>query len=273
MKVFIAIVFTKAVSLVASTEPSLDAKCVDQKCPSEFSDCTKDGHCMETVGCIVICLKEWDKDKTDQKFAIQNCTNRCTFTFGNDIFAKTLACIDREKCLQLPAIPNTCKAPNGLKIQKNISIAELAGVKWRLRGYNPVYDCYHCQKVNFTTNSVHAWFEALLIGGDHKVIEETGSLVNNYPEPGFTVTINARSGIMYTITYFAFDSVVDNGNTHYLFYYCGTANTWNYNGAFVLTTVDTISDDAEAAVGSSFMNNVKLDFNKFCSIITMNCPQ
>ena len=210
---------------------------------------------------------------TDQKFAVQNCTNRCTFTFGNDVFARTLACIDQKKCLQLPAIPNTCKAPDEIKIQKNISIAEMAGVKWRLRGYNPVYDCYHCQKLNLTATTVHATFQALLIGGQMKVIEEKGSLVINYPRHGFNVTINARSGIMYSITYYVFDCVVDNGNAFYLFYYCGTANAWNYNGAFVLTAADTMSDTAESAVRDSYRNNVGLDFNKFCSTTTTNCPE
>jgi len=267
MKVFIAVTLVSALFYVAYTLPVMDPQCLGMKCPEEVGACLEDRGCKETVLCVLFCLAQWDDDTTDQKLVVQDCTNMCAYTSGNDVFGKTLACLNGNECLKLPAIPSTCKPP---KMAKNITVGEMAGTKWRLRGYNTAYDCYLCQKLSLTTNSFKASFE-VLVDGKPKPVQVKGSLVVNSPPPSYNVSVDSSFGMAYGMTFYAFDSVVDGSKTYYLIYYCGTSNTWNYSGAYVLTAAETISDSAAGMIQTSFMNNAGLDFTKFCSMSTTNC--
>ena len=146
----------------------MDMKCVQQYCSTEYTACTKSAQCMEVVGCVDKCWKAWDTDPTPQKFTVQNCTTKCAYSYADAAFMAVLTCMATNKCVTLPATPNMCKGPHNVKIQKNISLADMAGTWWTLRGHNPVYDCYPCQKTTLTSTIITWSFHRYTTNQDWK---------------------------------------------------------------------------------------------------------
>ena len=59
-----------------------------------------------------------------------------------------MTCITDNKCMSFPPIPNTCKGKNVHPL-KSLSVKDIQGEWWALRGYHPVYDCFPCQHLSF----------------------------------------------------------------------------------------------------------------------------
>ena len=143
----------------------------------------------------MLCLAAWKVDTSDQKVKVQNCTNLCAYSSANDVFARTTTCIDQNKSLNLPAIPSTCKVP---KMPKNISLGDLAGTKWRLRGFNGAYDCYRCQKLSLSTTNFNPSFE-VMVDGKSVSVDQTGTAVGT--QTGFNTTV-VVAGMSNTMTFY-----------------------------------------------------------------------
>jgi len=212
---------------------------------------------METLGCVKKCMDIF----TDPKYRLelQFCVTKCAFTYGDKAFDDVLSCLDKNKCLKLPGIKGMCKGPDKVKLQKNITIKDLAGATlWTLRGYNRVYDCYYCQVLTFALTTYISTFDAALEDGSLKSVEQNGTITDLSPQPGFNVTITA--GLTLVNTFWVFDQV----DQYFLVYYCGYGNTWNYEGALVLSTLKEISASAMPLIKSSFDKSVGIDFDKMC---------
>lgn len=251
--------FTVAIAFIAlaRSQGIVDMKCVEMNCKMEFTACTQDPMCLKAVGCVGDCVK------LDDINAIQNCTSNCAFTYGTSSLLNALSCFNKYKCLNLPEIPSTCKGPDNVKIMKNITLAEISGVKlYVLRGYNPVYDCYPCQTQMVSGDTFTSNFMAYDVNPEEpplKPYTETGIAKDLAPMPGFNVTI--QFGLPLISTIWVFDQVGD----YFLAYYCGYGNMWNYEGGFVYSTKTMIDESAIAGIRESFMRGVGLDFDKMCS--------
>ena len=250
----------------------LDIACVEAYCTSEFEICEGDPGCEETQKCAYKCWQDWDADTTPQKYVVQNCTNKCVYSYGNEVYSNFMGCINRRQCLVLPPLPKTCKGPNNITFSQKISVRDLIGTWWNLKGYNPVYDCYPCQENTFTSLTLTSKFQAFLDNGGLKSVREVGSIKVLDPNPGFIVT-QESGGIRLETTLWPFDRVTELvGPSYYLVYYCGKANEWTYEGALVLSkSTAAIPDRALSAIRTSFQKNVGLDLDKFCSPSTKNC--
>ena len=242
-------------------------------CTNEFVQCEADPACVQTLQCSYKCWSLWETDPSPQKYSVQNCTNVCVATYGNENLLKYLHCIDVNNCLELPIIQSTCKAPKNITFAKDIKLKDLTGTWLTLSGYNPVYDCYPCQENTITSSTFLGKFQAILENGTLKEMNQLGSITDLSPNPGFNMTVETAGFVLRT-TFWPFDHISTFlGNSYYLIYYCGSANLWNYEGALVYSKSSKISDSDLTNIRNSFMNNVSLNFDKFCSPSTTNCPK
>ena len=256
----------------------VDAKCMALHCPKSGAVCFTDKVCSENIGCVSKCWGMWDSDTTPGKDHVQNCTSRCTFSYEDDVYDKFIGCLASYDCIKFPPIPNLCKGPSNIKIQKNISLSEMEGEWWVLRGHNPVYDCFPCQrnsihKINSTAWTYKPSYQVYLVNGTLKFVGQSGALVDNAPQPGFNISL-MDAGLVNHQTWWVFDRIDDatSGNSYYLIYYCGNSLQWNFQGAIVYSKTPTLVDSVAPAIAASFKANAGLDYSSFCSPSVSGCP-
>ncbi len=271
------IILASAFTLEDPPNP-VDEKCLALHCPKSGALCFADKICGENIGCVSKCWGLWDADTTPGKDHVQNCTSRCTFSYENDVYDKFIGCLGDNHCIKFPPIPNLCKGPDGVKTQKKFSLSDMEGEWWVLKGRNPVYDCFPCQR-----NSIHqinstAWtykpsYQVFLVNGSLKFVSQSGALVDNAPQSGFNISL-VDAGLVNHQTWWVFDRIDDttSGNSYYLIYYCGNSLQWNFEGAIVYSKVPKLVDSVIPAISASFKANVGLDFSTFCAPAVTNCP-
>ena len=274
------IIYVLASLVVLSSAPPnpVDEKCMALHCAKSAALCFANKVCGENIGCVSKCWDMWDQDTTPGKDHVQNCTSMCTFSYENDVYDDFIGCLGTHKCINFPSIPNLCKGPDHIKIQKNISLSEMEGQWWVLRGHNPVYDCFPCQrntiqKVNSTAWSYRPSYEVYLVNGSLKSVSQSGAIVDNAPNPGFNISL-VDAGLVNYQTWWVFDRVEDDtaGISYYLIYYCGNSLQWNFQGAIVYSKAAVLADAVVPAITESFKTNAGLDYSSFCSPTVTGCP-
>ncbi len=249
--------------------PDIDVKCVEEHCLQLSLECLTTKACVQTIACTSECLSKWVDGS--QNFGVQNCTNKCYFTYALGSMVKEYtSCLVTNKCLSFPPVPKTCKS---LKKQpaKALSTKDLIGDWYVVRGYNEVYDCYPCQEFSFKMMNASetlytANFKEYLVNGSLIDVDNVQFQLPNNP-PG--------QSIMFTYNLFGFDETdtwwlldkADDGSWIQL-YYCGNGVPWNYEGALVFSKSRTLDSSAYKQIAQSYNDYVGIDLNNFCSPIT-----
>ncbi len=244
----------------------IDVKCVEEHCPSLSVDCVLDVGCRKTLECVEQCALNWDKDPSPQKFAAQNCTNKCQFTYGRGkVFQDFLFCLASNMCITLPPIPSTCKA-SSVKPIKPLSMKDFSGKWWVQRGYQKLYDCYPCQNFDFKLNGT-AWlftplYEVYLVNNSRYLVTDQQFVMPD-TAPGEKISFTYRAqGLDQSETWWPLDKAAD--GSWIIMYYCGTTAQWNSEGALVLSRSRTLDPSAYQQIGASYKQAVGLDINDFC---------
>ena len=259
-----------AVAAIASAEGAspVNAICVATHCGKQSAACFADSQCKQNIGCVSECLSKWDQDKTPEKFTVQNCTGICTFSYTSPAYTNFMTCLSVHKCMDLPSIPNTCKGPSNVTLLKEISISELKGAWWVVRGYHPVYDCYPCQNDVLMPNNATMWvysphYQVYLANGSLGLIEQSGFMdISTTPQAGYAIRFE-DAGVSNVERWWIVDMAED--NSYYLVYYCGSLLQWYFEGAIVFSKTPVLSEDAVPAITESYKKSLGLDFKKFCS--------
>lgn len=273
--VFLLLVGAAVAPIAVSQEPGpVNAACAAAHCALQSAACFTDSMCQKNIGCVSKCFEDWDKDKTPEKFTVQNCTGICTFSYTSKAYINFMSCIADHKCMNLPSIPNTCKGPNNITILKKVPISELKG-PWRVvRGYHPVYDCYPCQKDSLSPYNSTAWiynpnYQVYLANGSLGLINQSGYLRDTTSEEeGYSIYF-VDAGVGNFEKWWIIDKADD--NSYFLVYYCGNVFQWNFEGAIVLSRTK-LPTDAYPVIAESYKKAIGLDFAKFCTPVTDNCP-
>ena len=137
-----------------SAAATISKTCVINQCAKPTAGCIVDRGCREAISCEQKCMEKWDSDTTPRKLTVQNCTNKCAFTYQADAYFAFMTCITENKCLTLDTIPDMCK--QNVMPLKQLSTADLKGNWWALRGYHPVYDCFPCKSLKFSSMAQQA---------------------------------------------------------------------------------------------------------------------
>ena len=277
MELLLVVVLASAFTTLTAVVSPIDFKCATLHCAKFYTECFSEKVCRQNMGCAAKCWEGWDEDHTPQKDAIQNCTASCTFSYEDDVYDHMMHCLEQNNCLKFPPIPSICKAPSGIKIKKNITVSDIQGNWWVLRGHNRVYDCFPCQRNYFTSGSPHwtyrADYQAYLTNGTLKVISQSGPVFSDPAILGFNLSYE-DAGLTNNESWWIFDQIDDatSGDSYFLIYYCGNVLQWNFEGSIIYSKGTSLADSAIPAISNSFKENVGLDFSTFCSPEAAECP-
>ena len=266
------------ISLIAATPDPIDFKCASLHCAEHYTECFGEKICRQNVGCVAECWQAWDKDHTPQKDSIQNCTASCTFSYEDGAYDRMMRCLELNNCFSFPPIPSTCKAPNGIKMKRNLTVSDIQGNWWVLRGFNPVYDCFPCQRNYFIPGSpqwtYRADYQVYLLNNTLKVISQAGPILSDSSTLGGFNLSYLDAGLTNNESWWIFDRIDDisSGDSYFLVYYCGNVLQWHFEGAIVYSKRTYLAESAECAISNSFKENTGLDFSSFCSPVATGCP-
>jgi len=257
--------------LVSKSIIDVNLLCIYDHCFPELVACADPG-CQKDLKCVGSCLANWDKDTTPGKSEILNCTTICQFTYFDDNVDNFLNCLVENSCISLPPVPSTC-VPSPKPV-KQLSVVDLRGDWWVVRGYNPVQDCRPCMHQHFQSISETTFEDDLdeivtLTDGTHKAISQKYDMPIESPGEGFTFQFDYAGGAN-NITWWVLDKADD--GSYALVYYCGAAlGNWNYVGGQVLARNTSLSPEAYAKITDSFESSVGLDLSEFCYNEVKDC--
>ena len=261
----------------AKVSPAINIACLIENCLLPIGSCVLDSTCRTALTCSKKCFDLWDNDTTSEKYIVQNCTNICAFSYGEEAsYARIMTCAGDNKCTQFPPIPSQCRAPGNLTLLKKLPSEILEGDWWVLKGKHPVYDCYPCQRVHFKRINASSFlytpnYQVYLANGSLHLVEDQHFLFPN-TTPGANVTMNYQDiGLSHTETWWLFDAADD--KSYVVLYYCGNTMQWFYDGALVVSKEKTLTDADYTKIKASFERAVGLDSTKFCTTKTNPCPQ
>jgi len=121
---------------------SVDPACFVTSCGKQTKECfVEDSRCLKGALCLSRCRGG------------QDCATQCFAEYGCKRLDAWLNCtVERELCVSTPAsLIDTSKwfTQDIPKKQPNFDPATLQGKWFKVRGYNPKYDCYLCQPNTF----------------------------------------------------------------------------------------------------------------------------
>ena len=255
--------------------PSVNVACVTLHCLKQSSGCLLSSECRQAMSCSQNCLKMWDNDTTDGKIIVQNCSNACSFTYGGKAYEDFMECVTDNNCIAFPSIPNTCLGSK-VRPQKILSLKDMEGSWWVVKGFHPVYDCYPCQHLsiaplNQTTWSYQPKYQVHLTNGSLSLVSQV-MLLPNTSAPGENISfVYHDMGLDHHETWWLLDKASD--GSYMTMYYCGNTLQWYYEGALVLAKDRTLVGSAYTDIAASFQKAVELNLNEFCDVNTStSCP-
>ena len=262
-------------SLRGGDGPSVNVACVAAHCTLQSVGCAASSECRNAMSCSQKCLNLWDNDTTTGKIIVQNCSNACSFTYGGKAYENFMECVTDHECIAFPPIPNTCLGNAKVHPQKMLTLKDMEGSWWVVRGYHPIYDCYPCQHLsiaplNSTTWAYRPKYQVQLTNGSLLLVSQE-MLLPNVSVPGSNISfIYHDMGLDHHETWWLLDKAAD--GSYMMMYYCGNTLQWYYEGALVLAKDRTLDAQMYADI-STFQKAVGLQLDGFCSINTStSCP-
>ena len=252
--------------------PSVDLNCVVKNCLTESEACFGDKYCLGLMACERGCFSEWEKDTSPQKLKVLNCTSICQFSYlyNQQVSSTFLGCVATHACLSIPAIPSTCHS--SVKPSQKLSVKDLVGDWWVVRGFHPVFDCYACQYFGFQMSSsgvdYSASYKVPLANGSIATVSQKFSMPNTAAGQGIKFSY-IDAGVPLEDTWYLLDKAAD--GSYLLVYYCGTGLTWNYEGGVVLSRKTSLPEEAYKKIASTYNTTVGISFSKFCSPSVEGC--
>ena len=208
---------------------TINTTCVLSQFAKSAAGCIVDRGCREAIGCEQKCMEKWDSDTTPRKLTVQNCTNKCAFTYQTDAYVAFMTCNTDNKCLILDTIPDICK--QNVKPLKQLSPADLKGNWYVLKGYHPVYDCYPNKCLEFSpmaqqagSMDCKATYQTYLVNDSLTQVSAETTVPSSSPGSPISFVINSLGSIGFK--WWLIDQADD--KSYILVYYCGNWLQWGY---------------------------------------------
>lgn len=259
-----------------SVIPKVNIFCLVEHCIEESEGCALSEECRQSFVCVTKCLEKWDEDTTPEKYHVQNCTNICAFSYDVKPYRDFMSCMSGHMCMEMPPIPSRCRAPSNLTVLKNVTVKDLTGAWWVVKGYHPVYDCYPCQSLHFKQINSTTWdylpkYQVYLANGTLQLVSQSFPWNVSDPSSGPELSfVYYDIGLVHSETWWLFDAADD--FSYVLLYYCGATLQWHYDGALVFAREKSLSATSYAHIATAYSKAIGLDASKFCNTTTTNCP-
>ncbi|CAE8606790.1 unnamed protein product [Polarella glacialis] len=120
----------------------VNPSCFVTSCGQQTKDCFTNSRCLKGTLCLSRCRGG------------QDCATQCFAEFGGKKLDAWLKCtVETEKCVSVPqqagTVVNKFFETNIPKKLPNFNPSSLDGSWFKVRGFNPKYDCYKCQPNSF----------------------------------------------------------------------------------------------------------------------------
>lgn len=221
--------------------------CMVLHCWRPMIACVINGECRSQLMGLGDCMSSGDEDAQMLCF-IQSLSSPC------DKMIDMMSCWGESGCM--PPAESDCPLPANREQIAPVTLADLEGDWYVVRGLSPIYDCWNCQKYTFTqtgpntSSYIYTYFPGE--DGAKSTIECTTTAIPFSPDeteifPGrFRVDYSAY-GMPGTDNWFC----LSHPNSNYvLIYYCGASSMHAYQGGIVLSR--TLSTDIPADVMNAF---------------------
>ncbi len=254
--------------------PSMNVECLLEHCAVQAGECVLDKDCRSACLCSQKCMGQWDLDNTTEKVHVQNCTNICAFSYTGKVYEDFIGCVASHECLSFPPIPSRCQGPDNITLLKKLAPQDLNGCWSVVSGRHPVYDCYPCQYLCFNQINATSWayspkYQVYLANGSLELVSQTMIIPNTSPGEKVSFVYN-DVGLPHYETWWLIDQADD--KSYILLYYCGHTLEWNYDGALVFAREKSLPASDTASISNSYLKAAGLDYSKFCSTKTSQCP-
>lgn len=257
----------------------LNVTCMNTNCGSAYQTCLIHPKCKQLLVCLSKCLDKFQDDTSLMKSDTQTCIGTCTFTYADIFYTGFSRCLVDNKCINLPLISTKCRYPNEVSMPRKFQISDLKGGWWKVRGYNPAYDCIPCQHTFFDgfqfENDRFAYrptFEALTVNSSHTLVNGSIYVDLENTAPGGVIDLDYYLfGIPVHLSWYALDGPADNSSV--LVYYCGNVLTqWNIEGAMILSRSPVLPANADQQFSELVKRNTDLEYSAFCKPQLHPCP-
>ncbi len=205
--------------------------CMLTECIGPMWDCLTDANCRAKLKCA-------DNCKSDDPELRQACFIECVAANPDKKFIALSACSANSKCITPPDYK--CPLPKNRNSIAPVTLKQMEGAWYVIRGLSRAYDCWSCQRMVFkrVSDTVSKYdYDYIPKGGKVDKVECTTTAMPFTPKetvicPGrFRVNYNA-----YTIQGMDDWFVLSYPNPKYmLIYYCGATPTDIYRGAIVMS--------------------------------------
>ncbi len=238
-----ALIFVRAMEAIKGYEPSASKSlystlksglCLMTNCWKPMVSCVINGQCRSELMGLSDCVYKGGDEMM-----------LCFITAFSDPCDKMLDmlnCWGEANCMT-PPTPD-CPVPTNRAQIAPVTLADLEGDWYVVRGLSTVYDCWNCQKYTFhqTSSTTSTYDYTYFPGGNQATIKCTTTAIPF--ADGETAICPGR----FRVDYMAYGMpgadnwfVISRPNSNYVFiYYCGASMMDSYTGAIILSrTMDT----------------------------------
>ncbi len=243
-----------------------DKGCLALHCAGTAAKCALDKECKAALDCTSNCPTENPEEN-------QRCNIVCLGSNANPKFDEVSKCIVENKCFSEPQ--SECPVPSNAVKLSEITLPDLDGAWWVVRGLSRAYDCWSCQKMSFSSideNTSKYDYDYIVTPPNGSYISCDVKMAEPYKAGHMTVSYNAHGMPGGDDWYFLSRPSDD----QMLIYYCGSTPIAKYRGAVVISRTPDINlpDDVAAKINQALIDAdiatpVKLDDmcapdNSFC---------
>jgi hypothetical protein len=248
----------------AKVSPNL--MCLATQCTQPLAGCTFERNCRVALSCTADC-KMSDPEEN------QRCLINCVESNPSSRYDHLVGCMLEKNCLA-KAPPRFCAKPRNTQQIAPVTLADLQGEWYVVRGLSRAYDCWPCQKMSFFNlkGSASSYDYEYRVGSNKTKIQCT---VEDLPTPvpgRFFVKYKAHGVEGFDDWHLLSQPTRD----HALIYYCGTTSLDQYRGAVIITRTpfvpipQSILQTFEQALHDADLE-VPVSLNQFCIAEQRSC--
>lgn len=123
--------------------PAANILCIAARCGSKLFACQKNANCRAQLTCSSRCNSKNAEER-------QACLIRCAEQDSSPPFDALTMCMASKGCLDQAPSPQTCAKPKAASKLADMELFDLIGTWYVVRGLSRAYDCWPCQKMQFT---------------------------------------------------------------------------------------------------------------------------
>ena len=256
-----------------STDPNV--MCIALHCGTKLFACETTQACKGALQCVRTCKNADPVEK-------QRCQIICTEANPSPRYDDLVACMVNNQCMPTKK-PAVCARPRNREALAPVTLGDLDGSWYVIRGLSRTYDCWSCQKMSFTRtngNLSRYEYEYSVVASTRTSISCTIQGVRDGAPDTPAELMAGRFQVNYTAHNISGKDdwyVVGYTGDYAMIYYCGDRSVDSYRGAVVISRwaagelpADIQAQFARALKEADIAIPVTLD--EFCSPDNSRCP-